>query len=193
MSVVGAVTAGAAGLAAVLAAVNLYVSGRRELSRWKRETLVEAFVTFLDASFGQNAACRTLTTSGITPTGQERNRLRAKVVAAHDIETDTLTRLRLLAPSKVVMAAEALHEAEHRLVAASFAEPVPAAEALEVIRMPVRRARANLLESARATLRLRDTAGITHHHHETGWHEFLSSAHTGEEGRAPNHAGRPDT
>ena len=47
-------TGGAAGLAAVLAGVNLYVSGRRELHKWTREALVEALVIFLDTSFKQS-------------------------------------------------------------------------------------------------------------------------------------------
>jgi hypothetical protein len=42
------------------------------------------------------------------------------VIATHDLQTDTLTRLRLLAPSRVVTAAEVLHQAEHKLVALSF-------------------------------------------------------------------------
>jgi hypothetical protein len=57
---VGAVTAGAASLAAVLAGVNLYVSGRRELNKWTRETLIEIFSLFLDASFKHASACRAI-------------------------------------------------------------------------------------------------------------------------------------
>jgi hypothetical protein len=172
MNVIGAVTAGAAGLAAVLAGVNLYVSGRRELNKWTREALIEAFVTFLDASFKQNRSCRALTAGN--PTEQDRDQLRVAVIQAHDLETDTLTRLRLLAPSRVVTAAEALHAAEHKLAHACFAEPLASAETLESTRVPVRRARAQLLESARWTLQLRDTAAIGHHHHDTNWHEFRS-------------------
>jgi hypothetical protein len=96
------------------------------------------------------------------------------VVEAQYLETDTLTRLRLLAPSRVVTAAEALHEAEHKVVDVCFAEPLASAETLESAREPVRRARAQLLESARSTLHLRDTAAIGHHHHDTNWHEFRS-------------------
>jgi hypothetical protein len=51
-------TAGAASVAALLSGVNLYVSGRREEQRWNREALIEAFVTFVGASFFSfNAAC----------------------------------------------------------------------------------------------------------------------------------------
>jgi hypothetical protein len=50
VDVTGAVTAGAAGLAAILAGVNLYVSGRREVHKWTHEALVEALVIFLDTS-----------------------------------------------------------------------------------------------------------------------------------------------
>lgn len=167
VNVIGAVTAGAAGLAAVLAGVNLHVSGRRELNKWTREALVETFVVFLEASFAHNRAC--WTAEEIPPADVGPASLSAAVVAAHDLETDTLTRLRLLAPSRVVTAAEALHEAEHKLAEACFMRPPPSAEALDNARVPVRRARAAFLESARSTLRLRDTAAIGHRHHDTRW------------------------
>jgi hypothetical protein len=53
VNVIGAVTAGAAGLAAVLAAINLYLTGRREVHKWTREALVEALVMYLDTSIKQ--------------------------------------------------------------------------------------------------------------------------------------------
>lgn len=104
----------------------------------------------------------------------ERRRLRAAAVKAHDVETDTLTRLRLLAPSQVVKAAEALHQAEHQMVAACFTEPPPQAEDIEAALAPVRGARAQFLRSARSALQLGDTAEIEHSHRGTGWHEFRS-------------------
>jgi hypothetical protein len=173
VDVTGLVTAGAAGLAAVLAGANLWISGRRELNKWKREALVEAFVTFLDASFKQNGTCTKLTSPGLK-TSTERHRLHIAAVEAHDMETDTLTRLRLLAPSRLIAAAEALHEAEHRLVATCFTQPLPLEETLDTVRLAARSARVKLLESARQALRLRDTAAIGHSHRGTGWYEFRS-------------------
>jgi hypothetical protein len=183
VDVVGAVTAGAAGLAAVLAGVNLYISGRRELDRWTREALVDAFVMFLDASFKQSGACRTLT-SRSSPPPEERNRLRVAVVEAHDLESDILTRLRLLAPSRVVKAAELLHQAEHRLVAVSFTEPLPPQVAIDEAAVPVRHARTVFLQSARSILKLSDTAAIEHHHRGIGWHEFRALAQAGDKGHS---------
>lgn len=170
MNVIGAVTASAAGLAAVLAGVNLYVSGRREQNRWTREALVEVFVAFMDASFKHSSICRTLTLLS-SPPDLERQRLRAAVVAAHDLESDTLTRLRLLASSRLVTAAEALHEMEHTLAAVCFMKPLPTEGTLDSARVPVRRARAQVLEAARWALQLRDTAAISHRH-EASWDEF---------------------
>jgi hypothetical protein len=100
LNVIGTVTAAAAGLAAILAGVNLYVSGRRELNKWRCETLVEILVVFLDASFRQAGACRTIMRGPLTQ--PERNRLRKEILAAHDAENVALTRLRLLAPPQVV-------------------------------------------------------------------------------------------
>jgi hypothetical protein len=97
VDVVGAVTAAAAGLAALLAGVNLYVSGRREIDKWTREALVEALVVFLDASFKQSGPCASF--ASLSSPAEGGQHLRTAVIATHDLQTDTLTRLRLLAPS----------------------------------------------------------------------------------------------
>jgi hypothetical protein len=175
MDVADAVTAGAAGLAAVLAGINLYVSGQRELRKWTRETLLEVIAAFLDASFSHSGACRVVLPTGPVPE-LERQRLRAAAVRAHQSETDTLTRLRLLAPSKVVRDAEALHEAEHELVAVCFARELPKIEELDAALAPVRRAREKFLQSARSALQLRDSAPITHVHRGTAWYEIRDAS-----------------
>lgn len=51
----------AARLAAVLAGVNLYVTGRRELTKWAREVLVDAFTALLTGSFQGVDACKRAT------------------------------------------------------------------------------------------------------------------------------------
>jgi hypothetical protein len=179
MDVIGAVTAGAAGVAALLAGINLYVSGRRELDKWTRETLVEALVVFLDSSFKQSGLC----TSFISPNSplEDGERLRTAVIATHDLQTDTLTRLRLLAPSRVVTAAESLHRADHGLIALCFMESVPQAETIDAHRMLIRRVRQQFVESARSTLRLKDTAEIGHTNIDTRWYKFRSVINLPEE------------
>ena len=178
MNIVGAVTAGAAGLAAILAGINLYVSGRRELHKWTREALVEALVIFLDTSLKLTSACGDLASGTRPPTVAERDRLRMAVVTAHDLETETVTRLRLLAPPQAVAAAEGLHEAEHELVDTCLPGGDPRSENLEAALVPVRRARAQFLEAARASLRLRDPAAFGHRHRDT-WREFRAIAKAG--------------
>jgi hypothetical protein len=179
MDVTAVVTAGAAGLAAVLAGINLYVSGQRELRKWTREALLEVVVTFLDASFSHSSACRVTSPSGPVPEVEWR-RLRKAAVVAHHAETNTLTRLRLLAPSKVVRDAEALHETEHELVAVCFAGELPTREELDEALAPVRRAREKFLQSARSALQLSDTAPITHRHRDTGWYEIRDATDTSD-------------
>lgn len=176
MDLIGAVTAGAASLAAVLAGVNLYVSGRRELHKWTREALVEALVVFLDTSIKQSGLCANAASLSSLP-DSERNRLRRAVIATHDLQTETLTRLRLLAPSHVVTAAEALHRAGHELVFICFIEPMQSTEANKSTLLLVQHTRQRFLDSARSTLRLSDTAAIGHGKSNTGWHEFRSSTY----------------
>jgi hypothetical protein len=146
------------------------LSGRRELNKWTRDTLVELFVTFLDASFKQGTACGVLLRT--SPPDPDRHRLRTEVVTAHDVEIATLTRLRLLAPPRVVTSALALLETEERVAAACFLESLPPADDLESLFEPVRRARALLLEAARSALRLRNPGGTGHFGRSTSWREF---------------------
>lgn len=185
MSVVGTVTAAAAGLAAILSGVNLYVSGRRELDRWTRDALVDALVQFLDTSFKLKSALRTLVL--LAPQAEpQRYEAKSLVVAAHDLETDTLTRLRLLASSRVVKAAEALHEADHGAIDAYFAEDPLNAYRNALIRTRV--ARAQFIEAARSAFRLRDVAAITHHHEDTRFQDFRDEAVGPLEDQGANHS-----
>jgi hypothetical protein len=172
VTAVGAVTAAAAGLAAILSAANLWVAGRRELDRWAREALVEALVSFFDTSFKLRSSCRKLIF--LTPEAESAiQELRLEIVEAHDLETDTLTRLRLLAPSRVVIAAEDLHEADHNIIDTYFAES-PQAEFRQAL-VSTRIARTQFLSAARSAFRLRDTAAIRHRHDGTSWSRFRDS------------------
>jgi hypothetical protein len=175
-TVVGAVTAGAAGLAAVFAGLNLYLSGRRELNKWARDTLVELFVAFLDASFKHDGACGVLLRT--SPPDSQRHRLQAAAIAAHDLELETLTQLRLLAPAEAVRAAMALLETEYQVAASCFLESSPQPEDPDSLFVPVQQARARFLEAARSALRLRDVAGTGHFARSTMWRDLRSAYET---------------
>lgn len=169
MDLIGSVTAAAAGLAAILAGVNLYISGRRELDRWTREALVDIFALFLDASFKHESACgRILNTS---PLQQERYQLQSDIFEAHSAVTQALTRLRLLAPPAVVSDSVALLEVEYLLAAPCFSGPLTPDEILKRIRA-VRQARAQLLVSMRSALGLRDTKGTGDFDISANWRDL---------------------
>ena len=91
------------------------------------------------------------------------------------MEADALTRLRLLATSRVITAAQALIEAEHRLATACFMDPLPPLEDANSLLEPVRRARVILVESARSSLRLHDTTGSDHYGNTSSWRELRAS------------------
>lgn len=170
MNIIGSVTAAAAGLAAVLAGANLYLSGRREVDKWIRETLMEIFVLFLDASFKHASLCRTVLVD-VTPSQPELNRLRSDILEAHDVATRGLTHLRLLAPPAVVEAATELLNAEYLLAKPCFSEPSSREEALELIRT-VRKRRAQMLESTRSALGLRETKGTGDFELNLSWRDL---------------------
>jgi hypothetical protein len=169
LDIIGAVTAGAAGLAAVLAGANLYISGRRELNKWTRESLVEIFAVFLDASFKHASACGSILNT--SPPRPERNQLQSDIFEAHSTASRALTRLRLLAPPAVVRNAIALLEVEYLLAESCFSGPLAQDETLELIRA-VRQARAKLLTSARSALGLRDTEGTGDFDINVNWRDL---------------------
>jgi hypothetical protein len=111
------VSAGAASLAAVLAGLNLYLSGRRERQKWAREALVEVFDTFLGTSFDTGAACRRLARARLADApAEELADLARTIRELHGTQTMCLTRIRLLANRTAVEAAVRLHSADHAYV-----------------------------------------------------------------------------
>jgi hypothetical protein len=169
---IGAVTAGAAGLAAVLAGVNLYVSGRRELDKWTRETLIEILALFLDASFKHASACRAISLGALART--ELDRLRSAIFAAHAEENQALTRLRLMAPPRVVRDARILLESEYLLAKSCLLEVV-SPEDYDVKINLVRQGRSQFLESARVALSLREPSGTGEFDTIASWNKLRFS------------------
>ena len=110
-------SAAAACLAAALAGINLYVSGRRERMRWSRDALVEVFVSFLSISFDRTSMCRSLVRRrlGEAPP-EELEALTERILDLHWDHNTALTRLRVLASDRVVEAAVALHAEDDAFV-----------------------------------------------------------------------------
>jgi hypothetical protein len=155
---VGAVTAGTAGIAAVLAGINLYISGRREFDKWTRETLIEIVTAFLDGSFNLSNACEAINV--LAPQLHERARLRKHIIASHDTETEALTRLRILAPPPLVHAALVLFEVEYDLAAHCFLETIQS-DAFNELRGVMNQSRARFIEAARLALGIRHITGTS--------------------------------
>ena len=184
MDVIGTVTAGAAGLAAVLAGVNLYVSDRREKKkwtqderreqeRWERDKLIDNLALFLDASFQIGSNCHTILRE--SPPPAERARLSAAALAAHDAGGDAMTRLRLLAPADLVKAADLvrIHETKLALACCPELQPNPDNESSEVDNLSsnLREAREQFLKSSRKTLSLDEESGTSFRNRKT-WRPF---------------------
>jgi hypothetical protein len=153
-------TAAAAGLAAVLAALNLYISGRRERHRWIRETLVEAYVTYLKTSF--NTSQKTQAWRGAAVSNADRDQLvtvRDEIKDLHELQMDTLTRLRLLAPLEVVQAAARVHVADHNIVNLAFDSEIQASKLqIEEARQNGHRQRQALIRAARKSMKVSGAA-----------------------------------
>jgi hypothetical protein len=114
MNITAAVSASAAILAAVLAGLNLYVTGRREEARWARDVLLGTLEGYLSASFEITSAATLLTRT--VSSSIQAEEIEAQVVAAHDVQMRMLTRLRLLADEQIVVSAADLHRSDHEIV-----------------------------------------------------------------------------
>ena len=158
-------------MAAVLSGVNLYVSGRRALDQWTRDSLLETLTELLQASFDFATACRVIMRD--RPTSTKRERLRREMLEVHAVEAEALTRLRLVGTPSVVEAARALLEAEYRLAEPCFVEQVLLGQYDELIK-PVHARRADFIEAARAALGLRATAGTGSFDKGVSWHNLRS-------------------
>jgi len=103
------ISAVAATIAAILAAVNIYLTRRSEKVKWARETLVETFTQFLDASFeSKNAIKLAARTALADPGSPEIERLRQEAARAEAEMRSLQTRLRLLTTPALVEAAQSL-------------------------------------------------------------------------------------
>ncbi|MGW4533536.1 hypothetical protein ACWEOI_21555 [Nocardia sp. NPDC004340] len=163
MSVVPSViSAVAASLAATLAGITLYISGRRENRKWLRESLIDAYVDYLDASFRSGGAYARIA----RVEGHDASlfaELRTRTDVAYDAQGVVLTRLRLIAPRSVVSAAEELHLADYGVRRATFDRPQPPTDDDEWIaaRNEQHRSRENFIRVARQSLRLGQGSAIT--------------------------------
>ncbi|WP_146101103.1 hypothetical protein [Nocardia nova] len=125
MSVVPSViSAVAASVAAILAGVTVYISGRRENRKWLRDSLIDAYVEYLDASFrSRGAYARIARVEGYD--AGTFNDMHSQTDDAYNAQGLVLTRLRLIAPKSVVSAAEALHLADYGVLRATFCRQQP--------------------------------------------------------------------
>jgi hypothetical protein len=120
----GLATLVAAVAAALLSGISLFLSGRREDKRWKREVLQETMVSLFDASFGS------LDQSDLEArkAGDDLDWHKERALDAHAAQLRALTRLRFLARPKVVARAFELHHIEDNLYSTLFNKPLDMAE-----------------------------------------------------------------
>ncbi len=102
------VAAIAAVIAAVLTAVNLWVTGRREQRTWVRSALESAFVDLLTASYHHRDACRLIVEShqGGILTQDTDKQWHAEAAEARRVMLDCVSRLRVLASSETANLAQ---------------------------------------------------------------------------------------
>ena len=146
----------AATLAAILAAINLYVSGRRERVKWVREALVDTFVNFLAASYNHKDLCKRIYWLPPAPEQtDEVRKLRQQAETTYDEIMDCITRMRVLTTADLAGKAFQLrcHNRDYyRLVTAGDSKPT--VEADEQARRAFDNDRAAFIEAAKKVLAL---------------------------------------
>lgn len=158
-SILGAI---AATIAAAFAGLTLYVSGRREHLQWIRKSLVDSYENYLTASFDAPGR-RGLRARLRGDEGEALKEHRRQAADAHRRQTAILTRLRMIAPSNVVAAAEALHEADHAVVDAALGgSDVPGEDIWGQLRTTQWEARSAFVDHVRRSLGLGPSAPIGH-------------------------------
>jgi hypothetical protein len=161
VAIVGAVS----GLvAATLSGVNLYLTGQRETKKWLRDSLLEAQVAFLDASF-EYPSRRLYEYLGEYPPGwtADLSSYFQDYHAAHTRQNDALSKIRLLASDDVVARAEELHKVDEKVAMTLFDQEngFPSEEQWEALRSEKREAREAFIRATRHFFDLTDGAPIS--------------------------------
>ena len=159
MDIASVLSAMAATAAAILAGLNLIVSGKREDRRWVRETATEAFVAFMHASFEISWACQKVVTLRGSRRDDELEQFKRRIDDAHDAQMQSLTRLRLLTTAEVVTAAHRLHDVGDEIVALSLGDAD--VQEIKAARAQLRGARSQMVTASRRAIRVRDPAGTS--------------------------------
>jgi hypothetical protein len=150
--------------AALFSGISLYLSGKREERRWRRDALLNTYQRFIELSFERSfkTVLGIRVRRGIEP--GDLDDLRQEESELH-LEYDSLfTRIRLLGNGDVVHASETLHTSDQELVQLGLRSDAPATDSdsdtFEIERQRNRRAKETLLNAARATLGFEPAAPI---------------------------------
>jgi hypothetical protein len=155
----GIATLVAAALAALLSAISLFLTGRREDKRWKREVLQETLASLFDASFAYIDKAAFYARRD----GKDVSWYKDRALDANAAQFHALTRLHFLANSQVLNLGYELHDVEVRLYDLVFKTQSASADwdALEETRIELEAERTatrkKLFNAARRNLGLQPT------------------------------------
>ena len=128
--IAGVIGAAAATLAASFSGAGLYLSGRREERRWRREALLDGVQLLVELSFDRSFAAVQGIRSRAGLEGGDMEELRRTEAERHFEFDSILSRLRLLAVDAVVDAAVDVHLHDNRLVELGLSSDQATVEAI---------------------------------------------------------------
>ena len=156
MDIAPLVSAVAATTGAVLAGITVYITGRRDESKWRREVLLETCEAFLNASFETARAGGQLAGFPAPRDAATRDEPELRISLAYRAKMDLMTRLRILADENVVTAAEDLHLADVRFLdAVARWKTPPSTEDYDAVRAQVRSEQGKFIRATTALLHIK--------------------------------------
>ncbi|GAB3284011.1 hypothetical protein [Kineosporia babensis] len=156
MDIASLVSAVAATTGAALAGVSVYISGRRDESKWRREVLLETCEAFLNASFETARAGRQLAGFPAPRDAVTRDEPELRISMAYRAKMDLMTRLRILADENVITAAEDVHLADMRFLdAVSGWNTAPSIEEFDAVRAHVQDEQGRFITATRSLLHIK--------------------------------------
>lgn len=155
MNLTSVFSAAAATLAAVLAAINLYVLGRRERHSWLREALVNEYSAYLNFGFNATHKAREYFENSPNADPETRAAFEREIRDLHFRQRDILARLRLLATVEAIHAAEQVHMAENAVIdLVSSSDGPPSNSQLDAARAKAHTRREDLIRAARKSMKV---------------------------------------
>lgn len=160
-------------------------SARRQTASWRRQTMFQVTHDYIESAFalsGISSNVREFLLEGATT--ESIQALLDECRAHHSVMMQAMSALRLVAPKRVINAAEAVHDSSHKLVNSAVSSVAPSADWM-ALKTSARTDRENLIVEIRKTNGLGSKRVSFSSSIESSWKVPSESAIAGATERSP--------